>query len=188
MEIETKLANISSGSIVILEFPAEENQVKLVAEFLKFKEKTGCCGVYVSSNRPTNNLIQKVKDYGYDLKKALEEGRVWVVDQVSKGVGDAEVSGVIYVSSPSELSATQMAIEKVINRIKDRDGPCWLLLDSITTLLVFNSPGSLLEFLHFLLGRLRVLGFDGIICTAREGTDAKVISTIRHLCDVTIRL
>ena len=188
MGLEDKLADVSSGSIVILEFPAEENQIKLAAEFLKFKEKNGSYGVYVSSNRPTNNLIEKVEGYGYDLKKGLEEGRVWVVDLVSKNVGDAEVGGVIYVSSPSELSATQMAIEKAINRTKGKDGPSWLLLDSITTLLVFNSPDSLLEFLHFLLGRLRVLGFDGFIFTVREGTDAKVTATIRQLCDATIRL
>ena len=188
MGIEEKLASVSAGSIVILEFPAEENQIKLAADFLKFKEKTGSCGVYVSSNRPTNNLIEKVKDYGYDLKKGLEEGRVWVVDLVSRNVGDAEVSGVIYVSSASELSATQMAIEKAVNRIKDRDGHGWLLLDSIATLLVFNSPDSLLEFLHFLLGRLRVLGLDGIIFTVREGIEVKVIATIRQFCDEIITL
>ncbi|MCW3984854.1 MAG: hypothetical protein NWE91_00335 [Candidatus Bathyarchaeota archaeon] len=188
MAIEEKLAKVSSGSIVILEFPAGENQVKLAADFLKSKQKTGSCGVYVSSNRPANNLIEKIKDYGYDLKKPLEEGRVWVVDLVSKNVGDAEVNGVIYVSSASELSATQMAIEKAINRIKGRDGPGWLLLDSIATLLVFNSPDSLLEFMHFLLGRLRVLGFDGVIFTVREGIDAKVIATIRQFCDGIITL
>jgi len=186
--IEDKLANVSPGSVVILEFPAEENQIKLAAEFLKFKEKAGSCGVFVSSNRPTNNLIEKVRDYKYDLKKALEEGRVWVVDLVSRNVGDVEVEGVIYVSSASELSATQMAIEKAINRIKGKDGPGWLLLDSIATLLVFNSPDSLLEFLHFLLGRLRVLGFDGVVFTVREGIEVKVISTIRQFCDEIIKL
>jgi archaellum biogenesis ATPase FlaH len=188
MGIEEKLANVSPMSIVILEFPAEENQIKLAADFLKFKEKTGSYGVYVSSNRPTNNLIEKVKDYGYDLKKELEEGRVWIVDLVSKNVGDAEVKGVIYVSSASELSATQMAIEKAVNRIKDTGGHGWLLLDSIATLLVFNSPDSLLEFLHFLLGRLRVLGFDGIIFTVREGIEVKVIATIRQFCDEIVTL
>lgn len=188
MEIEAKLADISPASVVIMEFPAEVNQTKLAAEFLKFKEKIGSSGVYVSSNRPTSNLIEKFKEHGYDLKKALEEGRVRVVDLVSKNVGDAEVEGVIYVSSASELSATQMSIEKAITRIKDKNGPGWLLLDSIATLLVFNSSDSLLEFLHFLLGRLRVMKFDGIIFTVREGIESKTISTIRQFCDEIIKL
>jgi len=188
MGLEAKLANVSSGSIVILEFPTEENQIKLAAEFLKFKEKNGSFGVYVSSNRPTNNLIAKVKDYGYDLKKGLEEGHVCVVDLVSSNVDDAEVDGVVYVSSASELSATQMAIEKAVKKIESNSVPGWILLDSIATLLVFNSPDSLLGFLHFLLNRIRVLEFDGIIFTVREGIDSKVIATIRQFCDEIITL
>jgi archaellum biogenesis ATPase FlaH len=188
MGLETKIANVSPGSIVILEFPAEANQVKLAAEFLKFKEKTRSRGVYVSSNRPTNNLIEKVKDYGYDLKKALVEDRVKVVDLVSKSGGDDEVSGVIYISSASELSTTQMAIEKAINQIRDKDGSFWFLLDSIATPLVFNPPESLLEFLHFLISRLRILRVDGIIFTVSEGIPRNVISTIRQFCDVIIKI
>ncbi len=60
-----------------------------------------------------------------------------------------------------------------VNRIKGKDGPGWLLLDSIATLLVFNSPDSLLEFLHFLLGRLRVLGFDGVVSNESGFSDWK---------------
>jgi len=47
------------------------------------------------------------------------------------------------------------------------------LLDSIATLLVFNSPDSLLEFLHFLLKRLRVLGFDGVVSNESGFSDWK---------------
>ena len=144
--------------------------------------------MYVSSNRPTNNLIAKVKGYGYDLKKGLEEGRVCVVDLVSKSVDAAEVDGVVYVSSASELSATQIAIEKAVKQIKGNNVPGWILIDSIATLLVFNSPDSLLEFLHFLLSRIRVLEFDGIIFTMREGIDINVIATIRQFCDEIIKL
>lgn len=186
MTVEEKLASISNGSIVILEFPAEASQIKLAAELLKLKEKSNSCGIYVSSNRPSSNLIEKITAHGYDLKKALEDEHVVIVDLVSKNVSDSEVEGVIYVSSASELSATQMAIEKAVKRIKDKDG--WILLDSIATLLVFNSPDSLLEFLHFLIGRLRVLGMDGAIFTVREGIDAKVIATTRQFCDAIVEL
>lgn len=188
VKIEDELEKVSPRSITVVEYPIEENQIKLVADYLEFKERIGSYGIYVSSNRPVNNLIEKVKDHGYDLKKALEEGRVWVVDLVSKSVGDCEISGVIYVSSASELSATQMAIERAINKIKRNDRQCWLLLDSITTMLVFNSPDSLLEFLHFLIGRLRVLGFNGVIFVVREGIEVKVVATIKQFCDKAIKL
>ena len=67
-----------------------------------------------------------------------------------------------------------MAIEKAMTWIKDKDVRGWLLFDSVATMRVFNSPNSLLEFLHFLLSRLRVLRFDGVIFTARDGLDERL--------------
>ncbi len=186
--LEEKLAKIHSRSISILEFSADESQIKLVADFLKFKQKTDDYGVYLSCNRPTNNLIEKLKDYGYDLKINIENGRIRVVDLMSKNVGDTLRAQVVYVSSASELSAVQLAIEQSINQIKDLGKQCWLLVDSLITLLVFNSPNSVLEFLQILFGRIRVEKFEGIIFSAREGIDMKVISTIRQFCDNVIKI
>ncbi len=188
VELEEKLEKIGSRSITILEFSADESQIKLVADFLKFKQKTDCYGVYLSCNRPTNNLIEKLEDYGYDLKKNIENGRIRIVDLMSKNVGDTIRTQVIYVSSASELSAIQLAIEQSINQIKGLGKQCWLLVDSLITLLVFNSSNSLLEFLHFLFGRLRVEKFEGIIFSAREGIDMQVISTIKQFCDEIIKI
>ena len=173
---------------MIVEFPAKENQIKLIAEFLNFKKKSSSYGIYVSSNRPSKNLIEKVKEYEYDLKNDIEKGRIWIIDLISKNVGDSEVSNIIYISSPSELSAMQIAIEKALAWLqgKDKDKRGWILFDSIATLLLYNSPDSLLKHLHFVFGKLRVLGIDAIIFTINEGIDKKVISMIRQLCDIII--
>jgi len=183
--IKDKLANISSGSIMIVEFPAKENQIKLIVEFLNFKKKSSSYGIYVSSNRPSKNLIEKVKEYEYDLKNDIEKGRIWIIDLISKNVGDSELNNIIYISS-LELSAMQMAIEKALAWLKGKDKQGWILFDSIATLLLYNSPDSLLKHLHFVFGKLRVLGIDAIIFTINEGVDKKVISMIRQLCDTII--
>lgn len=162
-KIEEKLKGVPPKSIVIVDTPLEENQIGLTADFLKFRRNDK--GIYVSSNRPTNDLIEKLLVYGFDMKEALEAGRLCVIDLMSKSIGACELKGGIYVSSPSELAATQMAIEKAIERVDGETGRTWLLLDSISTLLVYNTPPALLQFLHFLIGRLRVLQFSGVIFT-----------------------
>lgn len=185
-KVEDKLRGIPPKSVVMVETPLEENQIGLIADFLKFSRNEK--GIYVSSNRPTNDLIEKFLTYNFDLREALEAGRVCVIDLMSRSVGANEVEGSIYVSSPSELSATQMAIEKAFERIDGETGKTWLLLDSISTLLVFNSPEALLQFLHFLIGRLRVLQFNGIIFTVEGSVEEKTLSTIRQFCDMVIKL
>jgi len=185
-KVEEELKSVPPKSVALLETPLEENQMRLVAEFLKFRRNDK--GIFVSSNRPTNDLIEKLPSYNFNLREALEAGRICVIDLVSRSVGASEAKGGIYVSSPSELSATQMAIEKAFERIDGQAGKTWLLLDSISTLLVFNSPEALLQFLHFLIGRLRVLQFNGIIFTIEGSVDEKVLSTIRQFCDMVIKL
>jgi len=183
---EEKLKGIPPKSVVMLETSPEENQIRLIADFLKHRRRDK--GIYVSSNRPTNDLVEKFLTYDFDLGSALEAGGICVIDLMSRSVGANEVKGGIYVSSPSELSATQMAIEKAFERIDCESGKTWLLLDSISTLLVFNSPDALLQFLHFLIGRLRVLQFNGMIFTVEGSVDEKVLSTIRQFCDMVIKL
>jgi len=185
-KIEEELEGLPPKSIVLFEIPIEEDQMRLTASFLKFRRNDN--GIYVSSNRPANDLVEKLQTYNFDLGNALEAGRICVIDLVSRGVGANEVNGCLYAPSPSELSAAQMAIEKAFERVKGEGGKMWLLLDSISTLLVFNSPGALLQFLHFLISRLRVLQFNGAIFTVEGSVDEKVLSTIRQFCDRMIKL
>ena len=185
-KIEKKLKDIPLKSVVVIETPLEENQTEIIADFLRSRKNNK--GIYVSSNRPTNDLTEKLLVYNFDLKEALKTNRMCVIDLVSKSIGANELSGGIYVSSPSELSATQMAIEKAFERMNGEAGGTWLLLDSISTLLVYNSPGALLQFLHFLIGRLRVLQYDGVIFTVEGSVEEKTLATIRQFCDVVIKL
>jgi KaiC/GvpD/RAD55 family RecA-like ATPase len=185
-KVEEKLKAIPPNSIVILESPPEENQMSIIADFLRSKASDK--GIYVSSNRATTDLSEKLLTYGYDLRKAVESGRICVVDLVSRSVGASELPGGMYVSSPSELSATQMAIENAVERLEGEPKKTWLLLDSISTLLVFSSSGALLQFLHFLVGRLRALQFNGIIVTVEGSIAETTLPTIKQFCDMVIRL
>jgi KaiC/GvpD/RAD55 family RecA-like ATPase len=181
-----RLKGVPPKSVVILEVPSEEDPMKLISDFLRFKQNDK--GIYVSSNRSTKGLAEKLLVYKFDMRKLLEAGGICVVDLASKSVGSAEMKNSICVSSPSELSATQMAIEKAAEGLDGNSGNPWLLLDSLSTLLVYNSPGALLHFLHFLIGRLRVLGFDGMIFVVQGSVDGNVLSTIRQFCDEVIKL
>jgi len=183
-----KLADISSGSIVILELPPEENQIKRIAELLKYKMKSHRYGIFISANRPINNLIKKVKEYGYDFEKDLKNGRIWLIDSISKNVGDSEIEEAVYVSSPSDIPTIKMEIERALSWIKGKKGEDWIILDSLATLLIFNDPEALLKFIHYLFGKIRVLGLDAFIFTLNEGIDLKVRTTIKQLSDSIIKM
>jgi archaellum biogenesis ATPase FlaH len=183
--LEEKLKAVPPKSVIVIEVSPEEDQMRVVADFMKLKQNGK--GIYVSSNRPANDLIEKLLSYDVDLKKTLETNKTCIIDLMSRSVGASEVKGGIYVSSPSELSAAQMAIEKAFETVNGKAGRTWLLLDSISTLLVFNTPGAVLHFIHFLIGRLRVLQFDGVLFTVEGSVDERTLSTIRQFCDMVIK-
>lgn len=180
-----KIQGLDPGTVALLEVPLEENLLGLVAGYLGGKH--GGAGIYVSPNRPVSDLVSKLSAHGFDLTEALESGRIYVIDLVSKSVGNSEIRDCMYVSSPSELSATQLAIERAFDRIKNGPGGRWLLLDSISTVLVYNSPDAVLQFLHFLIGRLRVLCFEAVILTVQGSVEERTLATIRQFCDLVVR-
>jgi KaiC/GvpD/RAD55 family RecA-like ATPase len=186
VKLADRLKRVAPRSIVLIEVGAAENPIKVLAEFLESKGDDK--GIYISSNRPTKNLVEQLNIRGFDLRTPLETERIFVIDLVSKSFGAGETKGSIDVASPCELSATQMAFEKAVERLNGGYGVPWLLLDSLSTLLVYNSSGALLHFLHFLIGRLRVLGFDGAIFAVEGSVEESVLSTIKQFCDEVIQL
>jgi KaiC/GvpD/RAD55 family RecA-like ATPase len=186
VKLEDKLKHTAPRSVVLIEVPANENPMRTIADFLRYRQNGK--GIYISSNRPTKDLLEKLKVHGFNLRESLDTEKTCVIDLVSKSVGSNEVNGSINVASPSELSATQMAFEKAAELLDSKTGDSWLLLDSLSTLLVYNSPGALLHFLHFLVGRLRVLGFDGAIFTVEGSVEGNVLSTVRQFCDDVIKV
>jgi KaiC/GvpD/RAD55 family RecA-like ATPase len=186
VKLADRLRRVAPRSIVLIEVRATENPMQILADFLASKGDGK--GIYISSNRPTKSLVEQLLVRGFDLRTPLETEKICVIDLVSKSFGASETKGSISVASPCELSATQMAFEKAVERLNGNAGSPWLLLDSLSTLLVYNSSGALLHFLHFLIGRLRVLGFDGAIFAVEGSVEESVISTIRQFCDEVIQL
>jgi archaellum biogenesis ATPase FlaH len=182
-KVEEKLKDIAPGSVAIVDSTIDESHMRLAADLFRFMRNDIC--IYVASNRPATDLVDKLLTWKFDLREALETGKVSVIDSLSRSVGADEIKGVIYVASALELSATQMAIETSIERIDGESHKRWVVLDSISTLLVYNSAGAVLQ---FLIGRLRVLHISGIILTVRNSVDEKVMSTLRQLCDMVIEL
>jgi archaellum biogenesis ATPase FlaH len=159
--------------------------MRLLAGFLKAEANSG--GIYVSSNRPTTDLVDRIEQNGFDLKASLETARIIIVDLISKSLGaNLQAKNVLFVHSPEDLSATQLAIEKALDSIEIIPGNSWALIDSISTLLIYNSPGSVLQFFHFLVGRLRVLQMKGLMLNRQGSVEERTLAAIRDLCDISI--
>lgn len=173
------------SKVTLFQTAIDQDFLELISRFFLLNRQSK--GVYVSANRSAKDLAEKIREHNFDLDSKLKTGEIFIVDLVSRSVGAQEIDGAVYLSCPSELSATQMAIEGVIKKLSAEPKNTWLIIDSLPTLLFFNGAGALLNFLHFLVGRLRVLGYIGVIFTVEGSLNPRVFSTVAQLCDRVIK-
>ena len=91
-----------------------------------------------------------------------------------------------FINSPSHLTDLSIALHKYFTSSEDKNR--FLHLDSLSTLNIHNEAGSVLKFVHYLTGKMRVFGLKGVILSLREETDKKLIAELSQFCDKMIKL
>jgi len=156
----------------------QETNLKIVAELVE----NGIPGVYVTLNRPYENVKKQLGSKKVDLTKII------FIDAVTKtGSGRIEKTpNCLFIGSPQNLSDMSIAMDQAIMAIPTKDK--FLFFDSLSTLLLYNEVGVVAKFVHFLSGKMRVWKVRGIIISLRQKKDKELIEELREFCDMIINL
>lgn len=134
-----------------------ESLKKLIKVLIEKFEKS----CYVTVNDPYETIIDNL---------GIGKGsRVFFVDCVTSTVKSAEPKeNVMFVSSPHALTEIGIALKKVLKREVD-----FMVFDSISTMLIYEKPLTVLKFIHNLILKLRTfkLGVVFIILKGDVGKD-----------------
>ncbi len=136
-------------------------------------------GVIITANRPTATLRPSLD---------ADLSQVTFVDCISSmtGIMPPMERGVIHIESPTMLEKMALRAERALRAVPgDRR---FLLLDSLSTLAVYNGPAAVRELTHNLVTRLRMLGVTGAFVLVQNQTDAMLVDAVRPLCDETVNL
>lgn len=173
---------ISSDWVLLIDAPVEYS-FKINSESIKILQEMGYTGVYITFSKPAIELREKFEeDIDIDIDK------LFFIDGISKMWGAKELEEKAeYVSGPIDLPNLKSVIYKIFNKIESDKK--FVLLDSITTILLYNSLSNTLQFSHFLIETLkkeRVLGV--IVSVSRGVTNEKLIGELEKLSDEVIRI
>ena len=150
---------------------------------LDFLLKTkGSTGSYITVNRPYINVIDVLKANNIDHKK------LHFIDCITKTLGGkvSKVPNCEFVESPSHLTDIAIALHKYVSSSNEKNR--FLHVDSLSTLCIHNDTSSVLKFVHYLTGKMRLFGLNGIIISLREETDKKLIGELSQFCDKMIHI
>ncbi len=164
---------------LFVEKPEEYSLVN--AHLVDFFCKKNVPGIYVSLNKPLDSLILFLKKQGIEYKN------VFFVDAVTKMTSGNLLKGAnfCYIDSPKSLIDLSVAIESFIQKIPAEKR--FILIDSLSTLLVYNRASAVEKFVHSVSGKMRAWKVQGVFAIVKN-VQEEFAKTVAQFCDETIEI
>ncbi len=174
-----EVSALPANWVVLVETPAKD-YTETSIDILRYMLGGGMTGIYVTINKPATSVQACL------VKSNVPSGKVYFVDCVSKLVkaDTKKIENTVFVD-PQNLTGIALAINEMINAIK---GEKFLYLDSLSTLLIYNSTGSVEKFSHFITSKIRLLNLKGIILTLEEDMNPEFSGLLNRICDKIIKI
>lgn len=151
-------------------------------ELIKYFAKKGVPGVFVSINKPLEDLAMDFP------KEYLETNKVSFIDCISRSSGAQEIkcTGFSYIDAPNDLVELTVAMEKAMEKLDGVEN--FVAIDSISTLLIYNKPETVEKFVHSIAGKMRVWKAKGILIMVESTETRAVAETLGQFCDKVIKI
>ncbi len=181
MEITEKIDRaIADGAEIILVIVESKKYVRASLEILKYLTERAE-GVFVTLNRPYSSLKKLMTKEGIDIN------RIIFIDTITRQLGGEEIDEdrCVYLNSP-DPTQIQMAIEQTMDRIDSENR--FIYIDSLSTISLYKSFETLLKFIRYITGKIRIKGFIGTIFSIEKEIDDIYYSQIALMVDEVIEV
>lgn len=136
-------------------------------------------GVYVTLNKPFNVLTKNFE------KAGISANTLFFVDGITNVPAAEEGPDHACLGSGVDLSNLCIGISRAVSKIKDQK---FLLLDSLSTLLIYNDSKAVSKFAHLLTEKMRRWETQGSLLTVEMNTERDVVSQLAPFCDKVVKI
>ncbi len=139
------------------------NYSDLVQAFFEYMlSKPEDAWVYVTITKPYDNIISQ---FGEGIS---ESNNIKFIDCISRAAGISKVdSNCIFIESPTMLEKLGLEIMNIFKEV-DENTNKYLILDSLSTLVIYNDPEIVTEFFYQMANRTRVRNIHTISLAIEE--------------------
>lgn len=179
--LKQNLTGVGKEEIALLVTTAHQHNEIATGLTQMLTEDEGRNGVYITFNRPFEQIVKDFEAAKIDLSKVI------FIDCVSKMAGrfPGKKENAVFIDNPSSLEEIGMYAEKILARLP---GDKFIILDSISNLMIYNDENSAREFAHFLVNKMRLEKVGGFLLTVEKEDVDKVVELIEPLVDKVIKL
>jgi len=172
----------SSGSIVLVSMKSSDRMESLLSILDDLVVNKGMGGVIISVSGPYEMIYSEMEEAG------IPPEDVHFIDCISLMAGKLmgeKSDRAVFVENPSSLEEISMYLDRMLLNVESDKK--FLILDSLSSLMIYNSEKTVKEFGHFLINKVRLADHKGILMSIeRKGTEGLVHDLI-PMCDAAIR-
>lgn len=176
-------AGVAAGTNLLVTGPPLTGKRQLAMQCLAAGSNDGDGAIIVSTR---DSAARVLADYE-TLLAAPDEALVGVVDAVTRHMGQSveDTDRVKYTSSPTDTSALGIKFSEFIESYYAERGveKNRVLLDSLTTLLLYTNLQTVFRFVHLFTSRIENADALGVCTMESTAHDDETTSTLRQLFD-----
>ena len=181
-KLEKALENLPENFILGIVMPSdryEEANMRLLRFLVNTKKSKGS---YVTVSKPYNHTISLLKNMD------INTDNIHFIDCLTKSLGSkaTNTKNCVFIKSPAHLTELGIALHDYF--VSSGEKNRFLYIDSISSLLIHNSMNTVLKFVHYVTGKMRIFGFNGMLLSLHEEKDKKLVSHLSQFCDKVIHL
>ncbi len=179
---ENDLIVLPEDDTILLVTTKAESYNKNLCRLLKSLRNKYGHGVVITANRPYHVLAATMRDEGMDLK-GLE-----FIDCISALTGHHPPNepGVTFVDGPLLLEMIALRAQQLARFMPAGDR--FLVLDSVSTLKLYNGSGPVTEMAHTLTTRMRLMDIPAAFIALADSGEEQLRHGIAGYCDQTLEL
>ncbi|WAI00938.1 DUF7504 family protein [Methanogenium organophilum] len=120
----------------------------------------------ITANQPSLILSKMYSRAGIDPKM------VYFIDAITNyalGKDEEDSDNTLFISNPGDLTEIGISLTKALEKCENED--VCIVLDSISTLLIYVSSSKISKFLHYLTNKIRLSDIHGVLFAAKNGLD-----------------
>lgn len=156
---------IKVNQSVGIQVPENRHNDLLEAIFNSMQSNTSSFWTFVTINN-TYDYLNKT------FKEVVNQPNITFIDCVSRAAGIGRPQGdCIYIESPTMLEKVELEIVHSFTKIKD-DTERYVVIDSLSSLMIYNEPEIIREFVSLLMNRTRAENIHIISIIVEEELDA----------------
>jgi len=153
------------------------NNIRLMKEIQKLRYQT----IMITFNQPSPILKRTY------LKNDIDLETVIFIDAVSKyalGTLPEDIDRAVFINNPRNLTNLSVAISEMLKEFAGTN-TC-VILDSISTMLIYLSSEDISKFVHFMTSKLAILGMPGLFVAVENGLNPVLMSHLSTFTDEVI--